>query len=100
MGRERPRWLGVLSGRPIWSPYLVMSGRPLWVAHTLEGLDDEGGVLFELSHIPLVVETPFTVEGFRDVREFGFVVVHVHLEVVQYTREMVLSAHVAGMAVG
>ena len=76
------------------------SGRPRWVALTLEGLADEGGVLLELRHIVLVAEVAFTVEGFRDVREFGFVVVHVHFEVVQHTREVVLSAHVAGMAIG
>ncbi len=56
--------------------------RPRWVALTLEGVADEGGVLLELRRIVLVAEVAFTVEGFGDVRKFGLVVVHVHLEVV------------------
>ena len=96
-GRERPRWVrATVLGRGDHDG----SGRPLWVALTLEGVADEGGVLLELRLIVLVVEPAFAVEGFRDVREFGFVVVHVHFEVVQHTREVILSAHIAGMAVG
>jgi len=96
-GSGRPRWVGATTmGRGDHAG----SGRPLWVALTLEGLDDEGGVLLELRHIVLVAEVAFTVEGFGDVREFGFVVVHVHFEVVQHTREVILSAHIAGMAIG